>query len=197
MVNEQFIVQPLYDSEVALVVVALLAIGVVLLLACLLVIRIKRGSSYSDVYQVLTLCFGIVGIALVCVSGFLYYGTHNSPSSMVTIGDGYINVESTYFVGVGVNGDNKNVTSEEIAAAFVGQVGSGDFKLRKQHGLNYGDVNVGRYTLGNGATAYIASTSSTNLIIHLKSGQYLIVGNQDTQAIANSFSQNVYKLTKK
>jgi hypothetical protein len=119
----------------------------------------------------------------------------------VTIGSGYINVESKDFVSTNVIEEffslsgNKNVTSDEIATAFVGQVGSGDFKLHKNYGANFGDTNVGVYTLGNGASAYVATTSSTCLVIELKTGEYLIVGNQDTQTIANSFSQNVHQLT--
>jgi len=89
---------------------------------------------------------------------------------------------------------NKNVTSSEVSTAFVGQVGSGDFTLDKQYGTNVGNINVGVYKLGNGATAYVASTNSTDLIIQLNSGQYLILGNSNTDALAASFSQNVYPL---
>jgi hypothetical protein len=116
----------------------------------------------------------------------------------VTIGDGYINVKSPDFVRggfiFGVN-DNKNVTSGEIVDAFVGQIGSGNFNLYKQYGKNTGEANIGLFTLGDGATAYVASTNSTNLIIKLKNGEYLIVGTSDTHALANSFSQNVHSLT--
>jgi hypothetical protein len=50
------------------------------------------------------------------------------------------------------------------------------------------------YTLGNGATAYVASTNTTSLVVELKNGEYLIVGTSDTQALANSFAQNVHPL---
>jgi hypothetical protein len=136
----------------------------------------------------------IFGILLIIIGGILF-GTSvaiSSPS-IVTIGNGYINVE-TGFAG-GVVSSNKNVTSEEIATAFVSQVGSDNFTLRKQGGTNFGDTNIGRYILENGASAYIVTTNSTSLIIELKDGTYLIVGNQDTQAIANSFSQNVHPLS--
>ena len=91
-------------------------------------------------------------------------------------------------------GGEKNVTSSEIVAAFVGQIGSGDFTLNKQSGANNGNTNVGIFTLGNGATAYVASTNSTDLIIQLKNGQYVILGTSNTDALAASFSQNVYPL---
>ncbi|MCL2287903.1 MAG: hypothetical protein FWC33_01800 [Candidatus Bathyarchaeota archaeon] len=54
---------------------------------------------------------------------------------------------------------------------------------------------MGLFTLGNGATAYVATTNSTCLIIQVTYGDYLIVGGQDTQALANSFSQNIYPVT--
>ncbi|MDR2720015.1 MAG: hypothetical protein LBC03_04340 [Nitrososphaerota archaeon] len=120
-----------------------------------------------------------------------------SSSSVVTVGDGYINVESNTFTFMGILGisGNKNVTSEEIASAFVGRVGSGDFTLHRQLGLDSGDTNIGIFTLGNGATAYMASTNSTNLIVELKNGEYLIIGTQTTQDLVTCFSQNVYLLT--
>jgi hypothetical protein len=91
-------------------------------------------------------------------------------------------------------GGEKNITASEITSAYVSQIDSGGFKLDKQYGLNYGSTNVGLYKLGNGATAYIASTNSTDLIIQLKTGEYVIVGNSNTDALARSFSQNVYEL---
>ncbi|MCL2288339.1 MAG: hypothetical protein FWC33_04080 [Candidatus Bathyarchaeota archaeon] len=134
----------------------------------------------------------ILGITLIVVGGLCYglvFAVSSSPA-VVTVGEGYINVK-TGFAGVG---NNKNATSEEIVTAFVGQLGSGNFSLHRQSGTSFGDTNIGRYMLGNGATAYIASTNSTNLIIELKDGTYIIVGNQDTQTIVNNFSQNVHSL---
>ena len=66
--------------------------------------------------------------------------------------------------------------------------------MDKQYGLNSGNTNIGVFKLGNGATAYIASTNSTSLIIQLKTGEYVIVGNSNTDALARSFSENVYEL---
>jgi hypothetical protein len=142
----------------------------------------------------------IFGVLLIFISGFLYAGLYSTQQpSVVTIGDGYINVESTTFVrsnmGIMSISANKKADASEIVDAFVAQVGSGDFKLHKEYGVNYGNTNVGLYTLGNGELAYVATTNSTCLIIELNSGEYIIVGNQDTQTLAHSFSQNVYKLT--
>ncbi|MCL2476962.1 hypothetical protein [Candidatus Bathycorpusculum sp.] len=47
----------------------------------------------------------------------------------MTVGEGYINVESHSFDYIGSIfriQSNKNVTSEEIARSFIGQVGSGN-----------------------------------------------------------------------
>jgi hypothetical protein len=140
----------------------------------------------------------LLGITLM-VGGSLFYSAvyTNTATSVVTIGSGYINVESKFtFIGalLSIN-SNKIVASDEIAVAFVGQIGSGDFKLSKQYGTNFDEVNVGVFTLGNDARAYVATTNSTSLMIELKNGEYLIVGNQNTQTLANSFSQNVHQLT--
>jgi hypothetical protein len=116
----------------------------------------------------------------------------------VTIGTGYVDVQ---FAGFSPNSSipflsgNMNVTSNQIDSAFVGQVGSGEFTLDKQQGANAGDTNIGLYKLGNGAKAYIASINSTDLIIKLNSGEYLIVGTSNTDALAASFAQNVHPLT--
>ncbi|MDR2203410.1 MAG: hypothetical protein LBE76_03755 [Nitrososphaerota archaeon] len=141
----------------------------------------------------------LLGIILIVLGGFLYSTMFStSLPSVVIIGSEYINVECKDFVPFGsilFISSNKNITSNEIAGAFIGQLGSGDFTLNKQHGTNFGETNIGVYTLGNGAKAYIATTNSTSLIVELKTGEYLIVGNQDTQTIAECFSQNVYQLS--
>jgi hypothetical protein len=58
-----------------------------------------------------------------------------------------------------------------------------------------GNVGIFRtFTLGNGKTAYVISNNSTDLIIELNSGKYVILGTSDTNALATSFSQSVYQL---
>ncbi|MDR2202894.1 MAG: hypothetical protein LBE76_01030 [Nitrososphaerota archaeon] len=192
MAIEQFTVQSSPPAIIDNLIVGLIVIGAVLLVINLLMYSRLKDSSSVDGERRGSLgkyALAILGIGLI-LGGCFFYGVSGFMSSpaVVTVGDGYISVETGM---AGVN-SNKNVTSEEIATAFVGQVGSGDFTLSKTSGTNFGDTNIGRYTLGNGATAYVASTNSTNLIIELKNGEYIIAGNQDTQAIANSFSQNVH-----
>lgn len=134
---------------------------------------------------------GIVLIALALITAFVVYYTPTE----ITVGTGYINVQFPIFSALPPIGD-KNITSNQIASAFVGQIGSGDFSLNKVSGFSDGgNVNVGLFTLGNGATAYVVSTNSTaDLIIQLNNGQYVILGTSNTTALATSFSQNVYPL---
>jgi hypothetical protein len=87
-----------------------------------------------------------------------------------------------------------NITTNKIASAYVGQIGSGNLTLSKQHGTNYDHFNTGIFTLGNGDTAYVVSSNSTDLIIQLNSGEYVILGTSNTFALATSFSQSVYPL---
>jgi hypothetical protein len=103
---------------------------------------------------------------------------------------GYVSVTSSGFSGTG----NLNFTASEITSAYVGQIGSGNLTLSKQQGTNYGDFNVGVFTLGNGATAYVVSNNSTDLVIQLNTGDYLILGTSNTNALAQKFSQSVYQV---
>jgi hypothetical protein len=210
MATEQFNIQiTAVPNAVSNIILAMIVIGVVVIVTGLVLgnlLKEKRQSNkIVDVSVGVSIKYGCIFLVVLIVLGCLMYhgmsSTSTSPSAVVTVGSGYINVESEGFVRSNVIGDlfsisgNKNVTSDEIAAAFVGQVGSGDFKLHKNYGTNFDDTNVGLYTLGNGASAYVATTNSICLVIELKTGEYLIVGNQDTQTIANSFSQNVHQLT--
>jgi len=211
MTTEQFNIQiTTVPNVVNIIIMVMIVLGVVILVTGLVLSELlkEKRQPYKKIVDVsvgvsIKFACAILGIVLIVLGGLMYYGissTIASPS-VVTIDSGYINVESKSFIHTNVIGDllsisgNKTVTSDEIATAFVGQVGSGDFKLHKNYGTNFGDTNVGLYTLGNGASAYVATTNSTCLIIELKTGEYLIVGNQDTQTIANSFSQNVHQLT--
>lgn len=116
-----------------------------------------------------------------------------SAPSTITIGSGYITLHSSSFSIIPLPIE-KNFTSSQISNAFVGQTGSGNFTLSRQYGTVYGDINIGVFTLGNGATAYVLSNNSTDLIIQLNNGQYVILGTSNTNALAASFSENVYPL---
>lgn len=193
---EQFIVQPPVDVSVNIVAMVLIALGVILMLISFSSRIMKTIQSipfrgrYLGGNKYVLLSFGAVLIIAILVACASFY----APST-VTVGQGYLNVQFSNLTPIPFVDVNKNFTSNEIATAFVGNAGSGDFALSKQHGANSGDTNVGVYKLGNGATAYVASTNSTDLIIELNSGEYLILGNSNTDALAASFSKNVQSLT--
>lgn len=85
-----------------------------------------------------------------------------------------------------------NITSGQIQSTYVGEVGSGNLTISKQHGTNIGDFDVGVFTLGSGATAYVVSDNSTSLVLHLYSGAYVVVGTSDTSALVAAFSESVH-----
>ncbi len=190
---EQFLVQPPNNVGVNVLLVLITACGIFLILVgavgklrtALRRIPIGVHSSKKYVYIVA----GVVTIAAICA---IFYAGYQP--STITVGSGYVDVKFTALSPIPFVGGEKNITSNEITSAYVGQIGSGNFTLQKLYGENYGDTNIGVYTLGNGATAYIASINSTDLIIQLKSGEYVIVGTSNTDALARSFSENVYEL---
>lgn len=187
---EQFTVQAPYSIFVTIAVIVLIAVGAVLIIIGLSSrLRIVKSIGYNLNNKYSVIIGGIVLIALVLGVFFLYY----APST-VTVGSGYINTQFSTLSPIPFIGGEKNITSSQISNAFVGQIGSGNFTLNKQYGTNNGNTNVGVFTLGNGATAYLASTNSTDLIIQLNNGQYLILGISNTDSLAKSFSQNVYPL---
>ena len=135
------------------------------------------------------IAISVIPVIVIIFVGFLLSSSF-SGASTITIGSGYVSVSMPLFSTPG----NIKVTSNEIVSAYVAQIGSGDLSLFKIAGTNIGNINIGTYTLGNGKTAYVVSTNSTDLIIQLNSGKYVILGTQNTEALAASFSQNVYPL---
>jgi hypothetical protein len=194
---EQFTVQPASNILVNIAFAGLIALGFVLIITSFssrLLKAIKPFSSFSLSSRIIDnkYKFAVGGILTIALAGGSFFAFY-APST-VTVGSGYITVHFSTLSPIPFIGGDKTVTSSEISTAFVGQIGSGNFTLDKLYGANAGDINTGVYTLGNGATAYIASTNSTDLIIQLNSGQYLILGTSNTNALATSFSQNVYPL---
>ena len=178
---EQFTVQPSISlGTIALVV--LVVTGAVLLLLAFTTGR--RAKTIRRTFVVLM----IIGILVIGLGVFLFFAS-NTPST-ITVGSGYVSVQSPSFSGAG----NLNITANKIASAYVGQIGSGNLTLSKQRGTNYDHFNVGIFTLGNGNTAYVVSNNSTDLIIQLNSGEYVLLGTSNTNALATSFSQSVYPL---
>ncbi len=177
----QFTVQP-SSSLGTIALVALVVTGAVLLLLALTTGR--RAKTIRRTFAALM----IIGLVVIGLGVWLFFAS--STPSTITVGSGYVSIQSPGFSGAG----NMNITANKIASAYVGQIGSGNLTLSKQHGTNYDHFNVGIFTLGNGATADVVSNNSTDLIIQLSSGEYVILGTSNTNALATSFSQSVYPL---
>lgn len=176
---EQFTVQA-SSSVGAIALVALVATGAALLLLAFITGRHAKTVRHTFA--------GLIIIGLVVIGlGIGLFFVSNTPST-ITVGSGYVSIQSSSFTGAG----NMKITANEIASAYVGQIGSGNLTLSKQHGTNYDHFNVGIFTLGNGDTAYVVSNNSTDLIIQLNNGEYVILGTSNTNALATSFSQSVY-----
>jgi hypothetical protein len=141
--------------------------------------RTERTTSSLVIFLVIGLVAIGVGAALGLSSG--------TPSE-ITVGNGYVYVQSPTFTGPG----DTNITSSQISAAHVGDLGSGNLSLSKQYGTNIGELNIGMFTLDNGPTAFVVSDNSTSLVIHLDSGGYVILGTTDTNELASAFSQSVH-----
>ena len=178
---EQFTVQP-SSSLGTIALVVLVVTGAVLLLLALTTGR--RAKTIRRTFVALI----IIGIVVIGLGVWLFFAS-DTPST-ITVGSGYMSIQSPSFDGAG----NMNITANKITSAYVGQIGSGNLTLAKQHGTNYDHFNVGIFTLGNGDTAYVVSNNSTDLIIQLNSGEYVILGTSNTNALATSFSQSVYSL---
>jgi hypothetical protein len=179
---EQFAVQS--SSSIGIIALVILVVTGV----ALLILAITTGRRAKTVRRTF-IALLVIGIVVIGLGVELFYAT--STPSTITVGSGYVSIRSPSFNGAG----NLNVTSNQIVSAYMGQIGSGNLTLAKQHGTNYDHLNVGVFTLGNGATAYVVSSNSTDLIIQLNSGKYVILGTSNTAALVAGFSKSVYSIT--
>ena len=187
---EQFTVQPTF---VIVTAIALAVVGIIVLVTGLIIRPLEAPKLYSFGRVRVgkgtrRVAFIIAGTILIG-TGVGLYALGGIPST-ITVGSGYVYIQSPPFFGAG----SMNITSSEIASAYVGQIGSGNLTLSKQDGTSAGNLNIGVFTLGNGHTAYVVSDNSTDLIIQLKNGDYVVLGTSRTNALATSFSQSVYNL---
>ena len=153
--------------------------------AALIVLAFATGRRAKSVRRTFVVML-ILGVMLIGLGVGLSYSV-GAPTT-VTVGDGYLYIKSSSFWGTG----NLNITSNQIRGAYVGEIGVGNLTISKQHGTNIDDFNVGVFTLGSGATAYIASDNSTSLVIQLLTGRYVIVGTDDTSLLVSAFSETVH-----
>ncbi len=154
--------------------------------ALILILAFRKGVRWVRKMIAYFAAMTIVGVVLIGLDVGLYYVA--STPSQIIVGSGYLSVESPSYFGAG----NMNITTSEVSGAYVGQIGPGNLSLSKQYGTNAGNLNIGVFTLGNGATAYVVSNNSTDLIIRLNTGKYVILGTPNTSALASAFSQFVY-----
>ena len=190
MAIEQFTIQPTF---VIVLAIALAAAGIIILVTGLFVRMWDAPKPFSygrvGVGKVTRRWAFIIGGIILIGTGVGLYALGGMPST-ITVGSGYVYIQSTP-LGTG----NFNITSSEIASAYVAQIGSGNLTLStRQWGVSIGDLNLGVFTLGNGKTANVVSDNPTDLIIQLNNGKYVILGTSNTAALASSFSQNVYPL---
>jgi hypothetical protein len=195
MAVEQFVIQV---TIVFFIAIAMAVLGVILLVPALFG-RLWAAPRRVPVHGWISEDFRKKGYAVVGIL-FISLGLFAlvcSVPATVTIGSGYVSVETSPLWGAG----NINVTSSEIASAYVGQIGS-DLTIAQQSGNNginilrnnRGNILLGTFALENGKTAYIASNNPTALIMQLNDGQYVILGTANTDDLASSFSQNVHSL---
>ena len=175
----EFTLQPPAGVE-ALPLLILAATG-----AALIVLAFATGRRAKSVRRTFVALL-IIGVVTIGVGVGLAYSM--GARSSITVASGYVYVNSPSIWGAG----NVNITSNQIQTAYVETIGSGLLTLSKQHGTNTGDFDVGVFTLGNGATAYVVTDNSTCLVLQLYSGSYVLLGTNDTFALATAFSQSVH-----
>jgi hypothetical protein len=148
----------------------------------------KKNENTKGIKNTFYITVG-VGLSLI-ILGLVLFFILNVPYK-VKIGSGYISVS-----GPSIAGGSLNVTSNEIKSAYVGNIITGNLTISvRTGGTSIGNLNAGNFLLSNNAKAYLASENSTDIIIKLKSGNYLIIGNNDTNALAAIVSRYVYNLS--
>jgi hypothetical protein len=186
---EQFVVQ---QTSIMLTVIpiVLVALGAVMLaagfskkLAHLLATYSLKARPTENRYVYLIVGMLVLGI------GATIYVTSSLPST-ITVGPQYVSYQSS-FLGAG----SMNIASDQIANAYVGQLGQGDLRMSRTFGTSSGSLNIGLFALANGETAHVVTNNQTSLVIELKNGEYVILGVSDMNAFAESFSRNVYQLS--
>jgi hypothetical protein len=154
--------------------------------ALVLFLTLRRGTGWRKKMRGYFFGSLIAGFLLIGLGVGLAY-VSSAPSTIV-VGTGYLSIRSPGGFGAG----DLNITRGDVSQAYLAQIGSGNLSLSKQYGTNTGDLNIGVFTLGNGATARVVSDNSTDLVIRLNSGEYLILGTPNTGLLAAAFSQYVY-----
>ena len=157
----------------AVVILVLVAVGAYLALRPL---RHKyTGKPYGRQKTIKGAVFAGLAIPLLIS---LYFSGAFSPSPSVSVGGGQILLSaSPYFT--------RTVDSGAVIGAYVTTLGSGNTTIGSRfYGANWGtaswgDFALGQFALNNGATAYVLSGQSENVVMRLSDGTYLVLGPSD------------------
>lgn len=186
---EQFVVQ---QTSIVLTVIPiiLIVLGVVMVgagfskkLLHVLVTYSLKARPIENRYVYLILGIIIIGI------GSTIYVTSSLPST-ITVGPNQVSYQSS-FLGAG----SMTIASDQIADAYIGQLGQGDLRMSRTFGTSSGSLNIGLFALANGKTAHVVTNNPSSLVIELKNGEYVILGISDMDALTASFSRYVYPLS--
>ena len=165
-----FIVNPPpFASVIPWIVVVIIAV------VAGLVIVFKHGPQRK-------VAIAIVLAVLVATIAIVFFVVPVSPST-ITITPGQITVSGSPF-------GTKTYASSVVKKAYVAQIGVGNLTISRTAGTSLGDYKEGDFTL-NGSSAYVVSTNSTNLIVALAGGSYLILSPPDFSSFISAFSANV------
>ena len=167
--------------------ISLIPIAIGLIVILLAIFTKGKNENTKGIKNTFYITIGVG--ASVIVIGIVLFMVLTVPYT-VKIGAGYISVSGPS-IGVG----STNITSSEIGSAYIGNIVSGNITLSvRTDGTSIGNLNAGRFLLSNSAKAYVVSSNSTDVIIRLKSGSYLILGNNDTAVLASVISKSVYNV---
>jgi hypothetical protein len=174
------------ESLSLLILLALVITGVGLVL--LAFFGRKKNENTKGIKQIFHITIGL-GLSIIMIGVILFFVLGQNYT--VKIGSGYISVNGPIMIG------NENITSSDISSAYIGNIISGNITLSlRTGGTSIGNLNAGKFLLSNNANAYLASENSTDIIIKLKNGNYLILGNNNTSALAAIVSKYVYNVSK-
>lgn len=180
-----------FDIDTALHVLrfvgeSLIILGVVLTVVMLaLFIRGRRDlGARRKSFSV-----ALVVLVSLIIMGSSFFFLNGSAPSRIIIGNSQVTV-SGQFIG------NQTYSSSQIKYAFVENINSGNITLSNRNmGTSLGNINEGRYTLSNGASADVVTNNATVLVVELSTGTYLVLGCDNTLAMAQDFANSVHPVS--
>ena len=173
---EQFTLQPSsIIGTIALIILLVTGVSVLLLA----ITTGRRAKTIRRTFFVLL----VIGITVIGL-GILLFFSSNTPST-ITVGNGYVNIQSPSFDGAG----NMNITANKIASAYVGQIGSGNLTLSNNMEPITATLTSGYLLLEMEKLRMLYPTILQIFVIQLTSGEYVILGTSNTNALSEGFAQ--------